>query len=81
MENDLKQNVAKLFAEKCRILEIDSLDDLTGLFDEIAFDGLMCLLSVPWTAALTSEKPDDVEQIIDRIMVFLLVFNHRKTLP
>ena len=81
MENDLKQNVAQLFAEKVCVFEVNSLDGFAGLLDEVAFDRLVGLFSIPRAASLASQKSYDIEQIVDRIMLFLLIFNHRKTLP
>ena len=81
MENYLKQNVAQLFTKKRLVVKVDSLDDLAGLFYEVALDRLVGLLPVPGAAALASQKPDYIEQIADRVMILLLIFNHRKTLP
>jgi len=81
MENDLKQNIAKFFTKKLGIFKINSLVFSYGFFNEIAFYGFVSLFTIPRTSALASEKSDDINKIINRIIRFLLEFNHTKTLP
>jgi hypothetical protein len=78
MENDLEQYISELFAKKLGILEVDSLDDFAGLLKKVVSDRGVSLFSVPRTAALAAKKSDDVDKIADRVMIFLLIFDHKK---
>ena len=81
MEYYLQQDIAEFFTKKRLVVKVDSLYDFVCFFYEIAFDRLVGLFPIPRTAALASQKSDYIEQITDRIMILLLIFNPRKTLP
>ena len=55
VKNDLKKDIAEFFSEKLGILEVDSLDSLTGLFNKIASYRFMGLFSVPRTATFSAK--------------------------
>src|SRR5579871_2985471 len=48
MKDDLKQEIAKLFAKRREVALLDGVGHLVGLFDGVGRDGREGLLDVPW---------------------------------
>ncbi len=61
-EKKEEDEVPQLFAERLRVVALDGVDDLVGLFDEIRSHGAQTLLAIPWTAVGTAEPADEAEQ-------------------
>ena len=59
IEEDLQEEVAELVFEVRPGSALDGVEDLVGLFEGVAFDGVKGLLAVPWTAAGGAETSHD----------------------
>ena len=71
MQRHLHQDVAQLLAEKGAVCQIDGFQHLTGLFQKIHADGLVCLHTVPGAAAhRAAQQADDLHQIVHSKALF-----------
>ena len=74
MENNLHQNVAKLFTKHIGVFLIDSLDCLVGLLNKILLDAFVRLLNIPRAAALRAKDTHNLNEIVNIIFFFELKF-------
>lgn len=67
--NDLQQKIAQLFLERRKVVALDGVGYLVGLFDGIRRDGAEGLVDVPRTAVLAIAQPrHDREQAGHRLV-------------
>ena len=52
LKNDLQQQVAQLFLQPLRFVQVDGFERLVGLFEQVAAQGLGRLLPIPGAAIL-----------------------------
>ena len=73
MENNLQQEIAKLFPEIGRISggreNIDAADYFGGFFDAFGLQTFVRLDAVPGAAFFTSELSDDIEELLNSVVV------------
>ena len=65
MENNLHEHVAKLLTHAINIISIYSLQIFVNLFNHIAADRFVCLLSVPRTATGLAQGTHNISQGLD----------------
>ena len=65
MENNLHEQVAKLLTHAVNIVSIHSLQIFVNLFNHIAADRFVCLLSVPWAAVRLTQGAHNISQGLD----------------
>jgi hypothetical protein len=67
--DDLQQKIAQLFLERRKVVALDGVGHLVGLFDGIRRDGAEGLVDVPRTAVLAIAQPrHDREQAGHRLV-------------
>ena len=77
VEHDLQQQIAQFLHQQSLVLLVDCLDDLVSLLDQILFDALVRLLSVPRTAARRTQKLHDADQVVDGVAILKIkMFDH-----
>lgn len=73
MENNLQQEIAKLFPEIGRISggreNVDAADHFGGFFDAFGLQTFVRLDAVPGAAFLASELSDDIEKLLNSVVV------------
>ena len=65
MENNLHEHVAKLLTHAVNIVSIHSLQIFVNLFNHVAADRFMCLLSVPGAATGLAQGTHNISQGLD----------------
>ena len=65
MENNLHEHVAKLLTHAINIVSVHSLQIFVNLFNHVAANGFMCLLSVPGAAARLTQSTHNISQWLD----------------
>lgn len=73
MENNLQQEIAKLFLEIGRISggreNVDAADNFGGFFDAFGLQTFVRLDAIPGATFLTSELFDDIEKLLNSVVV------------
>ena len=65
VEDDLQEDVSQFRAQGLVIPCIDGLEGLVGLFEQVAFQRRMGLLTIPRTAAISAQACHDIDQLLE----------------
>ena len=65
MENNLHEHVAKLLTHAVNVVIIHSLQIFVNLFNHVAANGFMCLLSVPGATIRLAQSAHNISQRLD----------------
>jgi len=66
IEQNLQQQVAKLFGQMREVTLLDRVEDLVGLFERVLADGVEGLLAIPWAPARRTQTRHDPRRLLKK---------------